>query len=97
MKAIFSTNLDEAKRDVFALNERVRTSGMGLVHVPRVGERIIFEFERGGTKRYELEVCAVSYHYADNVAEVELHIPSYHRTSISDWSEYMRRHREGRP
>lgn len=95
MKVVFRTNLDEAKRDVWDLND-VETS-----MIPRKGERIKVPFHKGVSYdryAYLLEVVDVTYDFAESAVEIELHIPSFQRSmSVREWTEWFRNHRYGTP
>ena len=93
----FHTNLDEAQRDVHGLN----TIGHQYewhqdFGVPAVGTEIRFEFERDGRKAYCLQVCAVTYDVKRQTIDVELHMPRAPHQSIREWTEWIKRHRDGR-
>lgn len=96
MKIVFHTNLDEAQHDVSNLNQ-ILTGHLTAYTVPRVGERIVFPFEKPGKLvkfSFELEVCEVRYNYHRNVIEIELHIPStFSKMSIQEWCDWFKRHR----
>lgn len=91
MNIVFVTNLDDARSDVWNLNDLVKYD------VPRVGERVRINFKRNDTKYfYELEVHGIVYDYEENKVTVELHIPSYYSTmTLKEYGEWFRRHRFG--
>lgn len=95
MRLHFHTNLDEAKPDVGALSDNMRSRD--AQPIPRKGERVRFTFDGG--KNYDLDVVDVVYLFDAEVplACVELHKPSYYGSmSIAEWSAWFRRHRLGR-
>lgn len=96
MKIVFHTNLDEAQRDVSNLNAMHAQS-----IVPRVGEYVVFPFEKWEDKRsrefsFSLEVVAVRYNYFSSTVEVELHMMRSSLQSIYDWTLWFRKFRLGK-
>lgn len=90
MTVVFYTNLNAAQPYV-----RQMESWPAAFGVPRVGERI--EFNMTNDKRFDLEVVDVSYRCVFGgtyMARVELHMPSYHTRSITEWTEWFKRHEE---
>ena len=102
MKLQFQTNLDQAKRDVSALNNLFNaqyTTNPPESIIPRIGESITFTFEkydrmlkRNTQFYYYLRVVDVSYDYTNRMIVVELHMPKIF-DSIAEWMTYFRRHR----
>lgn len=95
MRIVFKTNLDEPQRDLLELNAwNLQTPHIAI---PRVGERVLFPFKKGGRDfGYELEIVAITYAYENGRVDVELHVPSYQRTmSVRDWTDWFRAHRHG--
>lgn len=96
MRILFKTNLDEAQRDVHALN----SSDVVIPNVPQMGSNIRFRVPGGG-RYYDLEVVNVTldHEVTDGWAHevngptylVELHIPRAYGQSINDWMAAQKR------
>lgn len=96
MKLVFQTNLDAAKPEVRALNERARTLTSPSA-IPRDGDKITFPFKKDGKPgfSFDLQVVSVSFNYVAEEIVVELHIPTIPSRSIAEWTEWFNHFRYG--
>lgn len=86
MKLYFTTNLDDPKRDVFELNDKVKEMKGVNLPIPRKGEKITFNFNKNvGSPpvsrefSYDLEVVNVSYSCVKNsLYDSALNLENFH-------------------
>lgn len=103
MRILFQTNLDEAQRDVHALNSHV--DNCSQISVPQIGSKVRFQVP--DEKHYDLEVVDVTldhevtdfpYQSTGPTYLVELHLGSaWAGQSINAWIAHMERLRKGIP